>query len=230
MYHSKIFKRIKTKRGFGVHSPFVYYFLTEIVSSKYPFYAYPSIEILRAKCEKENLRTKQSYKTDKYYQLLYRISNYINLNSLVSIGDNNSFSVFSLLLPAFNSKATVFTDRSEVSVFFTYLKDYISSKRINYLSSDSIRNQPVPKIDLLLISSSKDNSFSSLFSYLNYLLPSMHDNTIILIEDINDAFPVNQFWHELRQHQSITLMIDFYYFGVAFLDKNYHKSLYYSML
>ena len=229
-FYSKIFKRSKTRKGFGVHSPFVYYFLTEVVQSKHQLYAYPIIKKLRTEFVKNKLGHNYSYKTNTYYQFLYRVSNYMNLNFISSVGDSNLISVFSLLYPSSASKAMVYSSQMNDLNSAAFLSEYISPERTCFISELLDVSIHFPKIDFLLFSSSQGISSDLLLPFFISCLPYIHDNTIVLVEDIHKSSSLKQFWQDLEKHESTTLMIDFFHFGIVFFNANYYKMMYYTFL
>ena len=44
--HLTMWQRFWRSKGFGVHSPFAFYFITNVMRQKYHYYAYESIEYL----------------------------------------------------------------------------------------------------------------------------------------------------------------------------------------
>ena len=204
----------------------------EIVQSRHQFYAYPFIQKLRMQFVKNGLLQNYSYKGTGYYQFLYRVSDFIKLNCLFSMnGDNNLLSVFSLLYPSVDSKAILHTSQNSILNSVAFLKEYIDPERMCCMPLDFFtQNTFAFKVDFLLFTPSEDISFDSLAFYFDSCLPYVHDDTMVLVEDINNSFSTKQFWQDLKKHESITLMIDFYHFGIAFFNTNYQKSLYYTFL
>ncbi len=63
-----------SSKGFGIHSPFVFDFITNVVNEKNPYYSYKAIENIA-----------HSDKEEKYLKLIYRIINYYKRKNVLFI-------------------------------------------------------------------------------------------------------------------------------------------------
>lgn len=67
--------RFRNRCGYGVHSPFAFNFLTDVVYQTEQFYAYQQLDL--------GLRWWQRYRYREYLHLLMRISNYQHPNIII---------------------------------------------------------------------------------------------------------------------------------------------------
>lgn len=91
LYHSikRLFiwlKRFRYRKGYGVHSPFAFNFITHVVYQKSPYYNYSLLEEL----------PKDIYESEKMREFLFRLTNYIQPNSIYYKTDKDS------IFPLFN--------------------------------------------------------------------------------------------------------------------------------
>lgn len=77
-YFSKSIRRIKHRRGFGVHSPFAYAIITEVIEEKLPYYAYSSMQ---------RRYDKKSPVPFKVVCLLFRLANRFSCRNIAILGD-----------------------------------------------------------------------------------------------------------------------------------------------
>ena len=90
LYHSikRFFiwlKRYRYRKGYGVHSPFAFNFITHVVYQKTPYYKYSLLEGL----------PKDIYESEKMKEFLFRLTNYIQPHSVYYKTDKDSiFSLF----------------------------------------------------------------------------------------------------------------------------------------
>ena len=66
-----------SSKGFGIHSPFMFDFITNVVNEKNPYYSYKEIE-----------NRAQSNKEEKYLKLIYRIINYYKIKNVLFLGQD----------------------------------------------------------------------------------------------------------------------------------------------
>ena len=75
----RLLHRIKSdsNKGFGIHSPFVFDFVVNVLNEKNGYYAYSEIE-----------NVSSSSKQKKYLKLLYRIINYYRVCNILIVGND----------------------------------------------------------------------------------------------------------------------------------------------
>lgn len=75
------------------------------------------------------------------------------------------------------------------------------------------------KADFLLVSGDCDIN-------KNVLLSSLHNNSILIIEGINNNFNARMFWRSIMDDNRVTISFDLYYVGIAMFDKKRYKQSY----
>ena len=68
--------RFRHKRGYGVHSPFVFDLITNVIKEKAVYYDFERIE------SKGNIREKER----KLYRLLFRLAEYFSYRNVLCVG------------------------------------------------------------------------------------------------------------------------------------------------
>lgn len=94
----RVFKapaRYRTCRGFGVHSPFAYTFITRVLREKLPYYAY-DVQKNRYKAALADAG-RHPFLTPKRIRLLFRTVNYFSPESVLQIGSDNGLVTSALL-------------------------------------------------------------------------------------------------------------------------------------
>ena len=91
----KAFLRFRTSRGFGIHSPFAYYFVLRVLREKYPYYAFADICRFAKIC-------KQS---PKEACLIFRIVNFYNPDVIYTFGCDDVVTLKAMLMV--NSELTM---------------------------------------------------------------------------------------------------------------------------
>ena len=118
-------RRFRHRRGYGVHSPFAFNFITNVIYERTPYYKYDEL-LVSQKGQKD---CGWDYETGKVKRLLFRVVNYCQP---VTIVDAGCLSASSLYLKAAKEGAdyTAAADLSElfleadVPVDFLYVHDY----------------------------------------------------------------------------------------------------------
>lgn len=120
--------RFRHRCGYGVHSPFAFNLITQVIYESTPYYKYKDLAIEQKKLapQKDNY---WKYESKKVKRLLFRLVNYIQPDTIVDAG---RLAASSLYLKA-GKEGADYTAASELSelfleagvpVGFLYLHDY----------------------------------------------------------------------------------------------------------
>jgi predicted O-methyltransferase YrrM len=106
--------RYKRSKGYGIHSPFAYSFITDVLRERHPYYAYADIELRRRMAI--NLATDVSHHpriiSYKNVKMLFRLANYFNPNTILQIGTSYGVSTTALLDVTSSSTLYIYTGPS----------------------------------------------------------------------------------------------------------------------
>ena len=166
--------RFRTSRGFGVHSPFVFKIISELINCSYEFYSFNFLDI----CLRSNLKVKRMHdllfdnirQNQKFYRLLFRFANYFNVSTVYAPSNLSLMPIVSLITHSKNSHAymTVLSD-SDLSFLSGLGCDLSERISIVDLRSDNMESSLL--FDVLYFSryTSPDNVYSELSSCLPYV-------------------------------------------------------------
>lgn len=191
-------RRFRHRCGYGVHSPFAFNFITNIVYERAPYYKYG--ELLAA--QKEQARQKDrgwNYESRKVKRLLFRLVNYSQPATIVDAG---CLSASSLYLRAAKEGAdyTAAADLSElfleagVPVDFLYLHDY---RRPEFVEE-----------------------------VFNLCAARTTQRSVFVIEGIGYTRAMSALWKRMQRHERAGITFDLYDLGIMFFDKTRNKQDY----
>lgn len=75
-----LINRVRHNRGFGVQSPSAFYFVTQVLKEKLPYYAYSEID----------KAAKNSPQGKEYYRRLFRIANFLRPKNIIIISKSET--------------------------------------------------------------------------------------------------------------------------------------------
>lgn len=233
------------KNRHGIHSPFVYDFNDRCLKSPIPSYDYQvfkdlkvqlrnnqdSIEVkdLGAGSKKMNKQRKISKiarisgSNDKYGKLLYRLVAHYNPKHVLELGTSLGIGTYMLAAGSENVKVT--TVEGCENTFEFARRSFPSSQhvKVDFVNSDFIsflKNLPEQTMfDLVFIDG--DHKSKSLFEQLELLSPFIHDETIILLDDIRWSEDMLASWKEITRDSKYHLTIDLFKMGI--LMRRYHQ-------
>lgn len=233
------------RKGHGVHSPFVYAFIRNVLNDKRKFYAFEQIE----KCRKDLLannnvltvedfgagsgtkKSKQrsileiagsSLKPKKISQLLFRIANYFSASRILELG--TSFGITTAYMASANAAATVWTleEASAVADVASSNFEKLGLKNINLTKGDFDETlgpvlDAIDKLDLVFIDG--NHRYEPTIRYFEQLLPKLHEGSILIFDDIHCSKEMEDAWDQIRENASVTLTIDLFFIGLVFFRK-----------
>ena len=200
-----VWHRYWRSRGFGIHSPFAYNFVTNVMRQSYSYYAYESISYLHATIRESVRHAGGSKKvmSERSARLLFRVVNYFNPRNVLQIGSNYGLSAASTLMV--NSRIRLWLydpynvdGESTQSVLKQFASRIISVRSIVNAVTDypaSLGDDEHPFVTI--------NSISHVDSYsqLQYFVNSVLDRKgVIVFRNIANDRLMRQMWEESRQY------------------------------
>ncbi len=85
--------------------------------------------------------------------------------------------------------------------------------------------QTLGNIDLAFIDG--NHRLQATIDYFEKLLPHLHDDSILIFDDIHWRREMQNAWKLIKNHSSVTLTIDIFFKGIVFFKKNFHQKEHY---
>lgn len=106
--------RYKRSRGFGVHSPFAFYFIRRVLCERTPYYDYEAIADLRqqALAKMRNVKGHSRVMSLKHAKMIYRILCHYKPQTMLQIGSTHGLTTATALLYDSKLHITLYDNRS----------------------------------------------------------------------------------------------------------------------
>lgn len=227
-------------RGYGVHSPFAFDLVTNVIREELPYYKYSLVEKIR----KLYHTSKKSLEVDGRTvpvpelahgeispacgQLLFRLVNKYKPANVVAT--KMGMGISSMYLAAPNSKLPVvtFCESESVASFVSgYMKQtgfgnvFVIKGRADDLST---RLADVDALGLLYV----NDCFSGedLDRRMEVCLRKRGEQSIFVIDHIYENASMTAAWHRLQALEEVRVTVDLFHIGIVFFDKKLQKEDY----
>ncbi len=239
--------RLRAYSAHGIHSPFVFAFVTEILQDKRIFYAFEALDDYRAilLADKQALpivdfgagshRQQASYRkvneiartagrNKKMGELLFRMVNYFQPRQILELG--TSLGMGTAYLAAGQREARVISIEGspaiaayaqEMFTRFSFSQIQQVVGRFDDVLPDVLRNGPA--FDFVFVDGNHQEEAT--IRYFNLLLPHLHENSVLIFDDIHWSKGMLSAWQQIQQTEAVTLSIDLFYFGIVFFKKEF---------
>lgn len=220
----------KAKTRHGVHSPFVYRLLDEVI---YDFRAktdYQEIERLRDELlhndRNHNLVNKNGLKPPGLAQLIYRLVADLKPGQIIELGAFKGITTAYLAKAAPGASINSIAGNSEA---FTGIKEVLQelnlhnvelhSGNVDELLPELIRE--IPELDFILIDG--NHSKTAILNYFKYCLPKMSNHSMMIFEDIYRSREMRSAWEEVKSNPEVSVTIDLFWMGLVFVRRAQRK-------
>ena len=233
--------------GHGIHSPFVFDFVKNVLNDKRWFYAFAPIEMTRnnllknhsyiqvddlgagSVVSKSNRRrvseiAKHALKSKKLAQLLFRIVNHYQPETIVELG--TSLGITTAYIAAANGNANVFTIEGSPSIAAIAKINFraLNVYNVHLLEGgfDSVLPQLMEKIkhvDFAFIDG--NHRLDPTLRYFELLVKHADEYTIMIFDDIHWSEEMETAWKIIQDHHSTTCTIDVFFLGLVFFRKDF---------
>ena len=231
-------------KGHGIHSPFVFDFIKNVLQHKKRYNSYLIVEKARqqllkqkGKIEvedfgagsaviKKNKRVvadmaRSSLKPLKYAQLLFRMVQYYQPQTILELG--TSFGVTTSYLAAGNANAKVYTIEGSAAIAEIAQKTFnrMNFSQIELTTGDFNNTLPallakLKSLDFVFIDG--NHRKEPTLNYFQQLLRHSHSSTILVFDDIHWSAEMEAAWETIKLHPQVTLTIDLFFIGIVFFN------------
>ena len=236
-------------KGHGIHSPFIFQFITRVLNDKQEYDDYENVENLRkqllkdrtvltiqdfgagATIDKESSRSifsiaRNSAKSKKYGQLLFRMVQYFKPLNIIELG--TSLGITTSYLAYANPDAKVTTLEGAKAVASVARRNIESLKIKNIDIIEGNFNDTLAAVVSGL--SSVDFSFidgnhkrESTVRYFQLLLPKITKNSILVFDDIHWSSEMEEAWEMIQKHSSVRCSVDLFFMGIIFFHEAFRE-------
>ncbi len=235
----------KSTTKHGVHSPFVYEFITKVLEDKTKYVAYTRVEEQRqrllknknvveivdfgAPSGKAGYQTylakvqdiaKRSSISPAQGQLLYRIVKYVKPEIMLEMG--TSLGISSIY------QVSGSTDSFFIGIEGCATTAAIAEQSLKKFSEGQNYSLIIGNFDIMLpgvleklnkidfVFIDGNHAYKPVMRYFSQLLPFMHEASVIVFHDIYWSAEMEEAWSEIKQNPAVTISIDLFHMGLVF--------------
>ena len=236
----------------SLHAPFIYNLYTQYIQKDYNKTQFEAIEETRRKLIKSNLMVtpsnfgaastvhsnstkvkacdivKKGLSSPKISRLLARLIDYNDSKTIVELGTSFGLNTLYLAQKEDSSVVTFEGSKDIANVALTNLEFY-NKNNIELITGNI--DSTLPKyinsrisIDFAYIDA--NHRLLPTLNYFNEIIKRMHDDSILVIDDIYWSKEMAQAWNEIKNHGQVTHSIDLFSVGIVFFKPDLVKTNY----
>jgi predicted O-methyltransferase YrrM len=242
-------------KGHGLHSPFVFDFITKVLNDQTNYTEYVQIEKLRtemlsnhtlleiedlgagSRVSKYKQRTvssiaKNALKSPKFGQLLFRIARYYKCKNIVELGTSLGITSSYLSLATGDGKIKTIEGASSVASVADQNFKKLGLKNIQLFNESfddwfNSNAESISKIDLAFIDG--NHQLEPTIKYFNHFLPKLHNTSILIFDDIHWSREMEKAWEQIKAHPSVTCSIDLFFIGLIFFRQEIKENQHFTI-
>ena len=243
-----LYRCLRYRKGYGVHSPFVYNLITKVIEEKCSYYSFYDIELLRRELYyREEVvtcpdrqhpgRTKQRQVGEIVYReaikashgaLLFRLVNYFKSRHILQLGPNMGLSTLYLTSYAKDLRCIALESVPEFAVIaretFKRAHNPIDLRVGSYAELLPKALADMEQVDFVYFNTlyEQEHNLSLFETCLRYV----HNDTVFVFEGIKASQKMRDFWKAVCAHPEVTVTVDLFTLGIVFFNRKLHKKDY----
>ncbi|CAM3521758.1 O-methyltransferase [Aequorivita lipolytica] len=236
-----------SKNKHGVHSPFVYNLVTKCFNDKTKYAEYEILKkhrvalkndasmvemkdfgqgsrVFKGNARKVSAVVKNAGMKKKRRRLLFRLAKYFESENILEFGTSLGLGTVALSVSnefaAVNTVEGCLNTSKKAQQYFERLNLHnikIHQKTFKEFLSENTSE----KYDLIFIDG--DHNGERTLGYFNSLLKNIHNDSLIIFDDIYWSKDMTAAWHKIIENETVTLSIDTFQWGMVFFRKEQPK-------
>ncbi|MBD1364860.1 class I SAM-dependent methyltransferase [Mucilaginibacter sp. ZT4R22] len=237
-----LFHRLTSKNRHGLHSPFVYKLVDEVIYDRKHKPAYDKIEKERdnlliddrvitvtdlgagSRVNKSNQKkisdiTINALKPPKLAQLLYRLAAFAKPRNIVELGTCLGITTLYLHEAAPDAKVYTLEGCPETAKVATEVFNSAGLQDVNLVTGnfdDTLAGVlgKHEKLDFVYIDGNHQRVAT--LNYFEQCLPKVHEGTMLIFDDIYWSEGMKQAWAQIKANPQVTVTVDLFWIGLVF--------------
>ena len=241
--------RFKAKTRHGVHSPFVYRLIDKVIYDFQPKKVYAGIEALRkqllndkrsiqvtdlgAGSKVNNDQTKKisdiarnALKPRRLAQLLYRLAADLKPLNIIELG--TCLGITTVYLQNASPKAKVYSLEGSPETAAVALETFQKAGLTNIAEITGNFDDTLPgvikeldQLDFVFVDGNHQRDAT--LKYFEWCLPKVHEDTMLIFDDIYWSEGMKEAWQEIKAHPRVTVTVDLFWIGLVFFKSGRTK-------
>lgn len=236
-------------KGHGMHSPFVFEFITKVLNDGTVFPEYERVETLRGqllndhrvievedfgagssvtKKDKRSISSiaKNSAKPKKFGQLLFRMEKYYQPETILELGTSLGITTSYLSLAKPDARLITMEGSKEITDVAKRNFRNLEIRNIEIAEGnfDNILSSVVhglSTVDLAFIDGNHRQEPTE--RYFKELLAKTNNDSILVFDDIHWSTEMEAAWETIKKNTAITCSIDLFFIGIVFFRKEFKE-------
>jgi predicted O-methyltransferase YrrM len=245
----------KNGKGHGMHSPFIFQFILNVLNNKSGFVPPPEVEIMRRQLLNDRRQlfiedmgagsrvhstknrsvqqlARTAIKSPEYAQLIYRLVSYYKPKTIVELG--TSLGITTAYMAKANPSARIATIEGSLQVAsiadetFAQLEVQNVDQFIgNFDDELPPLLEQLPYLDLAYIDG--NHRYEPTINYFHQFLEKHHNDTIMIFDDIHWSAEMEKAWEEIKQHEAVRCTVDIFLLGFAFFRSEFKEKQHFTI-
>lgn len=209
---TRLLYKVRHHKGHGVHSPFVFDLINNVIEEKRSYYSYQEIQSFLDQNHPKKLSLK------KEDLLSFRLVNYFGAHKILEIGAGNGVNTLCLAAPSSKIECLSIeaddTKRNNLGEIYKLFENRITLAK-------SFSDIPDQKFDCIYLDLNNYNDLSE--EQLMALVTNCHEKSFIVIKGIRRNKKQNKLWKCLKSNERRTAELDLFNTGILFFDKQLYR-------
>ncbi|MGL6268559.1 MAG: O-methyltransferase [Chitinophagaceae bacterium] len=236
-------------KGHGIHSPFVFDFVTKVLNGRHKPEAFQKIEDLRKSLLKNTEKivvedfgagssldsskerrisdiARHAAKPAKYGRLLYRMIEHFHCNRVLELGTSLGLSTAYMASPPSVEHVTTLEGAAFVAAKAKHNLASLSFSKVEIITGNfdttldlALKNNPKPHLVFFDGNHRKEPTLR----YFRQCLSTADENSIFVFDDIHWSAEMEEAWREICQDDAVTCSIDLFFVGIIFFRKDFRE-------
>lgn len=242
-------------KGHGMHSPFVFEFITKVLNDKTNYPEYERVEALRdqllndhtildvedfgagSMMDKKNKRSissiaKNAAKPKKFGQLLFRMIKYYQPKTILELGTSLGITTSYLSLAKPDGRLITMEGSREITDTAKQNFKTVGLKNVDLIEGnfdDSLSSvvRGLSSVDFAFIDGNHRKEPTE--RYFQELLAKTNNDSILVFDDIHWSSEMEAAWEKIKKDSAVTCSIDLFFIGIFFFKKEFKEKQHFAI-